>query len=219
MNDHPTPKPIKIIRDLDTLKVLTDPLRMRILALLRHQPRTVKEVAQALAIPPTRLYYHFNLLERHDLIRVVGTRLVSGILEKRYQVTAFAFDVDHRLLALHAEEETGWPPSITRVVESLRQDLNTLVATGRLRHLMETASTQGTPVPLRLSHAMARLTPTQVAAFLDRLRRLVEEFEAHSPPADQESALYTLFLAFYPTPAPPEEATQPPDQNNLEDTV
>ncbi len=205
MNNHLTPQPVKIIRDLDTLKVLTEPLRMRILALLRDRPRTVKEVAQALDIPPTRLYYHFNLLERHGLIRVVGTRLVSGILEKRYQVTAYAFDVDSRLLALSPDEETGWPPSLARFVENLRQDLGTLVATGRLQRLMEAAA-QETPVPLRLSQAMARLTPAQATAFLEQLRRLIDEFEAQSPPADQESALYTLFVAFYPTPTPQEDA-------------
>src|SRR5919199_432922 len=87
------------ISDLDSLRVIADPLRLRILESL-IEPRTVKQVAAELGIFPTKLYYHMQLLERHGLIMVVDTRLVSGILEKRYRAAARCFHVDHALLAL-----------------------------------------------------------------------------------------------------------------------
>ena len=43
-----------VISDLETLKVLADPLRMQVLQLLL-KPKTVKEVAARSEMPPTRL--------------------------------------------------------------------------------------------------------------------------------------------------------------------
>ncbi|MBX6342634.1 MAG: helix-turn-helix transcriptional regulator [Thermomicrobiaceae bacterium] len=77
-----------VIRDLETLRAVSDPLRLRLFELLRGGPRTVKQLAAALDLPPTRLYYHVGQLEAHGLVRVVDTRVVSGIIEKRYQATA-----------------------------------------------------------------------------------------------------------------------------------
>src|SRR5687767_13347850 len=89
-----------VIGDLETLRLLTQPLRLHLLETLRTgaAPMTVKELAQALGTPPTRLYHHVKLLEERGLIRVAGTRLVSGITEKRYAVSAARIGVDRSLL-------------------------------------------------------------------------------------------------------------------------
>src|SRR5581483_6718832 len=85
------PAPSVEIDDLEALKIMTDPLRVRIVDLLRQAPATVKQLAAAMESAPRSLYYHINLLERHGLIRVVATRLVSGIQEKTYRATAYLF--------------------------------------------------------------------------------------------------------------------------------
>ena len=71
-----------------TLKALADPLRLAILtALMGAGPRimSVKELAAELGEPQTKLYRHVKQLESAGLIRVAASRLVSGILEQRYQ--------------------------------------------------------------------------------------------------------------------------------------
>src|SRR5215470_2705895 len=100
------PQDIFIIDSVDTLKVVADPLRLKILELLRSRPHTVKQLAAALHTPLKKLYYHVNLLEEHGLIRVASTRVVSGIIEKQYQVTAYRLSIDRSLLA-PAAEATG----------------------------------------------------------------------------------------------------------------
>lgn len=85
------------IKDLETLKVIADPLRIQILKTLRR-PRTVKSIADELDMPATKLYYHVNQMEKHGLIRVVETNIVSGIIEKQYQATARNYRVDEGLL-------------------------------------------------------------------------------------------------------------------------
>jgi DNA-binding transcriptional ArsR family regulator len=78
-----------MIEDVATLKALADPTRMAILSVLtrsRDLPvMSVKELAAELGEPQTKLYRHVRQLEEAGLIRVAATRMVSGILEQRYQ--------------------------------------------------------------------------------------------------------------------------------------
>src|SRR4051812_17141092 len=89
------PEALHMIADLETLRVIADPVRVQILEASVMEPRTVKQIARLLGIPATKLYYHINMMEEHGLLRVVGTRLVSGILEKQYRATAMSFSFDH----------------------------------------------------------------------------------------------------------------------------
>ena len=59
------------------MKVLADPLRIRILELF-CQERTTKQVAGILEQPPTRLYHHVSALERVGLIRLARTQPRRG---------------------------------------------------------------------------------------------------------------------------------------------
>src|SRR5215203_2248130 len=89
-----------LVTSLETLKVMADPVRLHILENLVAKPMTVKELAKRLGSTPTKLYYHINLMEEHELIKVVSQRIVSGIVEKHYRTRAQSFDVDKSLLAL-----------------------------------------------------------------------------------------------------------------------
>src|SRR5690242_6610077 len=71
---------------------MADPIRLAILAALMKSRRnlpvmSVKELAAELGEPQTKLYRHVRQLEAAGLIRVASTRMVSGILEQRYQAS------------------------------------------------------------------------------------------------------------------------------------
>lgn len=121
------PTDVFLVDDLDTLKVLADPLRLRIRELM-EKPTTVKRVAEKLDTLPTKLYYHVNLLEKHGLIVTVDTRIVSGIIEKQYQITAKTIKVAKHLLS------TGDDPE----AEGLNLTIGTLLDTG-LEELLASA--------------------------------------------------------------------------------
>ena len=73
-NPGPPDDPFYVIRDLAQLKVLADPLRVRILEALCEQPRTTKQVAERLGEKPTKLYHHVEALDRAGLIELHSTR-------------------------------------------------------------------------------------------------------------------------------------------------
>ena len=88
-----------VIQDVATLKVLADPVRMRMLLATAEHARTVKEMASTLGVPATRLYYHVKLLERHELIHVASRRMVSGIEERSYLANAKSWNVAPELMS------------------------------------------------------------------------------------------------------------------------
>src|SRR5215207_4168204 len=106
---RPHSESVRVIDDLDTLRLLTQPVRLKIVEALRSAPGplSVKELAVALGTTQTKLYYHVNLLEGADLIRVAATRLVSGIVEKRYAATTYRLSVDRALLPPAASGDDG----------------------------------------------------------------------------------------------------------------
>jgi DNA-binding transcriptional ArsR family regulator len=88
---------IRVVDDAATLKALADPLRIALLRALMHPPRprrvmSVKELAEELGEPQTKLYRHIRQLEAVALVRVAASRLVSGILEQRYQACQTALE-------------------------------------------------------------------------------------------------------------------------------
>jgi len=67
-------------------RALVDPLRIRLLEALWFSPRSVKELAEAVELPPDRLYYHLRQLEQAAIIEVSGYRpLPGGKVERLYQ--------------------------------------------------------------------------------------------------------------------------------------
>lgn len=207
------PKEVQVIADLATLQVVADPLRLRILELLRREPRAVKEIAAALNIAPTKLYYHIKLLEGRDLIRVAETRVVSGLVEKRYRVTAYRLSVDRTLLSPDATGGTeGIDTFLSVVLDHTRSEIQRSVAAGLVNLDQKSPRQRG----LVLGRKWLRLTPEEAEAFYLRLMALEGEFSALHPAGedtDLPGQLYELLLGLYAT-VPPSGGDAPPPANH-----
>lgn len=194
MASQATPQPnfepddVFVVDDLDTLKVLADPLRLRILEIM-HDPSTVKQVANELELPPTKLYYHINLLEKHNLIVLVDTRIVSGIIEKHYQVAAWMVRVEKNLLS--PSDET-LSLTMNALFDTSRDQLLDAVRAGAVELDEEGEKHKG--VILRSSSL--RLTQEQAAAFYDELETLVKRYSDLSDGQRKQEHL-TPYHAFY----------------------
>lgn len=186
------------VEDLDTLKVLADPLRLRIRELMR-EPTTVKQVAAELDIPPTKLYYHINLLEKHGLIVLVDTRIVSGIIEKHYQVSAKRVRVSRHLLSPTSETgEEGMTITMTSTFDSTKEDLIHSMRSGIIDMSDEAPDHKG----VRLGVTALGLTDEQAADFYARLGGLLKEFTELSEQNHESSDIhqhYRIFYALFPS--------------------
>ncbi len=185
-----------VISDLETLKAVSTPFRQKLMQLMAEEARTVKEMARELDMPPSRLYYHVNQLEQHGIIRVVETRMVSGIMEKRYRLAARGFHVDRKLLAARGEQD----PVLEVLLESTLGAGEKEILRGVQEGVIDLRIPTSEPKAIYLAHALAYLTPDQYQAFQQRLQELLEEFETlPQKPADDASILTGLLVAIYPT--------------------
>ncbi|MBM7601105.1 DNA-binding transcriptional ArsR family regulator [Virgibacillus halotolerans] len=72
-------------------KVLSNPLRSRLVALLYEQPMTPKQAADLVGKNPGTVYYHIQQLLKHDILEVESVNTEKGIVEKFYRAKATSF--------------------------------------------------------------------------------------------------------------------------------
>ncbi|HUP28330.1 MAG TPA: helix-turn-helix domain-containing protein [Chloroflexia bacterium] len=218
MDDEPGPvgsdQPAEVftVDTLETLKVLTDPLRLQICELLLHEPLTVKQLAAELDTPATKLYYHVNLLEEHRLIKVVSTRIVSGIIEKQYRVSAYRLDVDPSLFSqqLDGGEGTGLTTAVDSVFDSTKRDIKRSIRTG----LIDPANSDPEHRTTMMLKNLTRLSRERAEEFARRLDALCKDFDDLTSTNAQDN-VYGLMIAFYPTHQHrPEEPVQQEGKEN-----
>lgn len=191
---------VLVVRDLETLRLISDPLRLKLLEIAREEPATAKEMASRLGVSQTRLYYHLNLLEERGLLTVASTRLVSGIVEKRYRTTAYRLSVDKSLIGPTEQGSDALDTYLSVVLDEARGEINRSVAAG-LIDLEQTGADEIAPRRLVLGRNWGRMTPSQVAEFSRRqydLWLFLEE-AAKTNADDPEAQLYEALFAFYPT--------------------
>lgn len=178
-----------VVSDVPTLKAMADPLRLHILIELGDHTRTVKEVASTLGVRPTRLYYHFKILERAGLIRVVDRRMVSGIEERSYESVAENTTIAPEVIP--SGVKSGVVSALLNVV---RAELELALVSGS----MVIGDPDGA-VPM-LSLTAPLLSPAEVEELQKRLRGIVEEFGDRGGP-EEGRRQYHAMLAWYLAPS------------------
>jgi DNA-binding transcriptional ArsR family regulator len=120
---------IQVLTDLEQIRVLADPLRIRILELLCDEELTTKQVARKLDEKATRLYHHVEALERVGLIRLTRTRQNRGTIEKYFIGVAKAFRADPQTFMGKPRSETGEAlgAMIDTITDTVANELRQLV--------------------------------------------------------------------------------------------
>lgn len=184
----------QLITDLETLKIIADPTRLEVLRSLKR-PRTVKEVAEILETDPTKLYYHIRQLEKHALIRVVETNIVSGIIEKTYQVSARHFRVEESLLAATEMTDENLDTIFHAIFDVARNEIRRSIHAGLMKLNDSTP-----PEKHGIAKTTMYLTEEQTIELFGKLESLMKEYETLSKANEAESAVKAqgLLIAFYP---------------------
>ncbi|MDX2161060.1 MAG: winged helix-turn-helix domain-containing protein [bacterium] len=191
------------ITSLETLKVFSDPLRQQIIEALLDAPKTVKQIASELGLVPTKLYYHVNLLEEHALIRVVDTRIVSGIIEKRYSLAARNYTISRTLLT--PGQRDGDLQGLEAVLQATIERVQWEIQQGVQNGVIDTSEGAPPHRKLMIGQGRHRLTKAQAEALYTRLVEMLTEFEA-TPPTDEtgdsDTSLFRVMFALYPLGTP-----------------
>jgi DNA-binding transcriptional ArsR family regulator len=196
-----------MIGDLETLRVMADPLRGQIYEQLVLAPQTVKQVAEKLGLAPGKLYYHISLLEKHGLIQVVETRLVANMVEKLYRANAGKLDIDPDLLQFSTPSgKENIYALLTSLLDATKADLSRSLE-ARAAALERGADPH--PREVVVNRLTARLPEARANEFTRQVVALFKEFteadEGENGDAGELQA-YSLTVAFYPSYYFPEES-------------
>lgn len=186
------------IEDLRILEALNNPTRLLILGQLT-QPHSVKEVAEALGMPPTRLYYHVNALEKVGVVRVVDTRKVGAILEKKYQIVSTNFRPGPKIIEGIDDFEWAAGVMVGAVIDGARLDAERSLSD----HLKNVASgaaiddLHGT-----LGRAIGSMTAEAATEFARRVEEIAMEMSKDDPDRSGNEDDYAFSFVFFPMAAP-----------------
>jgi DNA-binding transcriptional ArsR family regulator len=188
---------LRSVADVGTLKALADPVRLGILSALMERTdadlpvMSVKELAEALGEPQTKLYRHVKQLEAAGLIRVAATRLVSGIVEQRYQASQRDLMFGPGLLASpEATDETE--PVVAALLDRYRQQFFAAHRAGQIPpgdYPAEQAHRQ-----VLFTMAETRVSVEAAAAARARLQEVLNDLEAAE---DRDGVPVNLLIGFY----------------------
>lgn len=182
-----------VIDNLETLKAVAHNLRLDILQNLKV-PKTVKEIAKHTNLPATKLYYHVNLMEKHGLIRVVETNVVSGILEKKYRVVARNYRLQEGLLAKSNAIDEDVDRMLGAIFDITRTEIKRSIQADKMKLTEE--DRRGI-----LWRSTLCLTPDQFEEFYKRLDEILQELDGMCGENDTavNAKRFGLTVAFYPS--------------------
>lgn len=217
-----SPVAVRLVKDIATLKALSDGTRLAILRALmagaHGEPRvmSVKEIAEEVGQPQTNLYRHIKQLEAQELIAIARTRLVSGIVEHRYRANQLTFHWDRDLLG--DRTVAGDTPAMVQAsFDQFRDEYVAGIRSERVRFGKELPAEQSYLNPI-VAMADRRVPASRAAELRARLAILIDEFMESDN--DEDGVPIRLFAAFFspsppgpsghpgPAPAAPDEASQ-----------
>jgi DNA-binding Lrp family transcriptional regulator len=198
MAEEYQPAPVMMVHDLETLKILADPMRNQILEILAPEKMTTNQMAEKLGLTPSKLYYHINLLEKYGLIQEVETIVKANIIEKVYWITAYECKMDDNLCNFSTPEgQESVMMTMVAPIDSTREDIV------RSLEARATALDQGAekhPREVIIYREVRKMTDQDADKFMERIREVLADFEDFEGDRENEDAhLRALTLAFYPS--------------------
>jgi DNA-binding transcriptional ArsR family regulator len=181
-----------LIEDLEGFRVIDNPLRQRILHLARH-PKSVREMADGLGVPVTRLYYHVNMLEKAGFLDAIDVRKSGAQLERIYQSRRGAVRPSPDFV-----ENVGDMKKAAHVLAGALLDITRVEVEAVIERGLRDEEGFGD-----LARVVLQL-PTPVAQdFSRRIEELVREMrDAATANDDKDATIYSLTYAFIPTDTP-----------------
>jgi DNA-binding transcriptional ArsR family regulator len=180
------PREELLLRDLDRVRVLADPLRLRLLEVFK-EPTTAKQAAEVLGEKLSRIYHHVDALASAELIELVDTQQKRGTMEKYYRAAAQRISVDPAIFRTREVAVEAGELSASLFAAALE------LASAETRAL---ATRKVDPeLAALLVHLVQTGTKEEFAALRDELARLAR---ASGDRKSKGRTRYRLLVALYP---------------------
>ncbi len=157
------------LQNIEQLRAMADPLRIRIYEALTGKPKTATQVGEELDEPAPKAHYHVRELERVGLVRLVETRERGGILEKYYRAVARGLRVPPSVLQQTPADE---------VAETMNEILDSFISGYKtaMSRLIARKDTDFAANMMSLSHDSLWVTPDEYRSALKAVQELFKPY-------------------------------------------
>lgn len=183
-------KAISIIETYEQLKVISDPLRTKMLIYLVEKPYTGHQLAQLLNLSRAKVHYHLRELEKHNIIQLVKKEEQGGNILKYYQAVSRGFIPANHLLHYSESQETT-RQSYLEVLH--RAQTRVLTAPDSSFNITSSDVEDWPSISMQTEFS---LTKEQFIKFLNQYRYLVKETLKDSTKTDANKNFYVTITGF-----------------------
>jgi len=184
-------KSIFIIESYEQLKVISDPLRTKMLIFLVEQPHTGQMLAQELNLSRAKILYHLRELEKHKIIQLVRKEERGGNILKFYQAVARGFIPANHLLN-YVESKDATRQSYLEVID--RAKTRVLTAPD---NSFELNSSNVEEWPKLSIQKEFKVSKEKFLEFTRKYRELLEKLEEKDTDIDIEQQNYYLMTTAF----------------------
>ncbi|MDN4075671.1 ArsR/SmtB family transcription factor [Fictibacillus terranigra] len=179
------------LEDVEQLKVLSDPLRLKVLWEITDEARTGKMIAAILEVPAPKIHYHLKELERVGLISVQKTEEKNGIIQKFYRPIARNFSVEN-ILKQHKEDVKE------ELSDTLRE--NVLISLDKTKSYLRRVNSSLFEEwkQIKFGYDQLYLNESQIKEFEEKAKELQTLIRTFKENRQKDGELYHMLLLAFP---------------------
>ena len=165
-------KEVYKIHDLEQVRLLSDPFKLRLIQAFAEGAKTTKQVSTELGESVTKLYRHVDALHDAGLLDVVEQKQKRGTVERTFRAIAQRFEADPSLF--NDETGQGGLAAIREILKVGEEEVLTVLANASEEEIEE-----GKAMVLRIR---GKASPQKIAELRETLEAWLE-----SIPSDDEA--------------------------------
>ena len=174
------------IRDLETVRLLSDPLKLQLLQAFADDPKTTKQVATELGENITKLYRHVDALHDSGLLEVVEERQKRGTIERTFRAVARRFEADHSLFSGESTSEGG--DAVRQMLRASETEILNAVAN----------ACEDDDAPAMFMRIRGKASPEKIAELRQTLNEWVQSIPSDDEAPSDGATEFGGLIAFYP---------------------
>ena len=197
---------------VEQLQAISDPIRYRMVQLLREKSMTGAQLARALNLSRPRAHYYLKTLVDSSLVTLVGEKIENGMVGKYYRSIANYFSYDN--LAMESREKSADDPEMLLIYKAISDFALTLLETSRDNILQSEELVKGYHFNFEttLTEEQHTLINNEIRALAEHLIQIKHE---NRQKRDPEANLHFRTTVFF-TPVPRSRVNSERPNNNLD---
>ncbi len=181
-------KDVLVMTDLDQIKCISQPFRLKILESFENESATAKMISERLEEPHAKVNYHMKEMLKHNILKPIEEVVKLGVVEKYYRPVAMQFVVNSASMKLADE-------TVRESINQYRLMIFDVTSQAFYRAIEQTE----TPKSLKLEmHHDVHFTDEEVVALKQALSNVLSEFAVKGEHKREGTSRYLATVLIIP---------------------